>query len=258
MAKLMKVLLGIVAFIVIAVIAVFYFTSNLTKVADEFFTAVKNKDMDKAYTYLSEDFRADTSKQDLQQFLEKNSLNNYKQASWSSRSISGGRGEISGSITTDSGGVVPLIIDFVKGDDGWKIYTIQKPFAGVQNQIAALKIPEEKKLMQLVNESMSVFSDSVADKSMAQFHAYISNLWQKQYSIEKLDEAFGSFYQLDLNLKVLENNSPQFSNNPSIDENGALIISGIYPTKPKQVHFEQKYIYEGLGWKLFGFYINIQ
>ena len=43
-----------------------------------------------------------------------------------------------------------------------------------------------------------------------------------------------------------------------IGEHGELILKGYFPTKPDQVYFEQKYLYEGLGWKLFGFSINVK
>ena len=57
---------------------------------------------------------------------------------------------------------------------------------------------------------------------------------------------------------MLDNYSPQFSSKPTIDDNGVLVIAGHYPTKPNQVYFQQKYIYEGLGWKLIGFSADIK
>jgi hypothetical protein len=258
MKTLLKVLLGIVGVFVLAIAAVFYFTADMTAAADEFFMAAKNKDMDKAFSYLSEDFQSGTTKGDLQKYLEKNSLSKFKEANWESRSINGGRGDLTGSITTDSGGVVPLTLSFVKGDNGWKIYSIQKPSSGIQEETASIEIPNEQSLVQLVNQSMEIFAESVNDKSMVKFHSHVSNLWQQQFTPEKLDEAFESFYDAGVDLTILANYSPMFAAKPSIDENGVLLIVGHYPTQPNQLHFEQKYIYEGLGWKLMGFSTNIK
>ncbi|UTW03960.1 hypothetical protein KDX31_02720 [Amphritea atlantica] len=258
MKKLVKILLGLVGVFVLAIVAVFYFTSDMVASADEFFTAIKNKDMNKAYTYLSEDFQANTSQSDLEAYLQKNLIHKFKEASWESRSINGGRGSLIGSITTESGGVVPITLSFVKGKNGWKIYSLQKPSSGIQEESSPVEMPSEQEQVQLVSRSMRVFAASVNEKSMAKFHSYVSNLWQQEFTVEKFDEAFGAFYNVGVDLTVLDNYSPQFKTKPSIDENGVLVITGHYPTEPSQVYFEQKYVYEGLGWKLVGFSTNIK
>jgi hypothetical protein len=258
MNKFVKILLGIVGVIVIAISAVFFFTADMVGAADEFFMAIKNKDMDKAYSYLSEDFKSGTPKDALQRYLEKNSINSFKEASWESRSINGGRGNLVGSITTESGGVVPISLSFVKGDKGWKIYSIQKPSSGIQEESTPVQMPSEQEMVKLVSDSMKLFAESVNEKSMVKFHSHVSNLWQQQFTPEKFDEAFGAFYDLGADLTVLEKYSPQFSTKPNINEDGVLVIAGQYPTEPSKVHFEQKYIYEGLGWKLIGFSTNIK
>lgn len=258
MKKLIKIFLGIVGVFIIAIVAVFYFTADMVKSADEFFSAVKENDINKAYTYLSEDFQASTSQTDLEIYLENNFIDKFKEASWESRSINGGRGSLIGSISTQTGGVVPITLSFVKGDNGWKIYSIQKPSSGIQEESSTAEIPSEQEQVQLVSKSMKIFAESVNDKSMAKFHSHVSNLWQQQFTIGKFDEAFGVFYDTGVDLTVLDKYSPQFRAKPSIDENGVLVIAGHYPTEPNQVHFEQKYIYEGLSWKLMGFSANIE
>ena len=105
---------------------------------------------------------------------------------------------------------------------------------------------------------MQSFAESVNDKSMEKFHSEISGLWQRQVTIDELNAAFGGFYDAGVDLTVLNNYSPRFNSRPSIDENGVLVIAGHYPTEPNQVYFEQSYVYEGLGWKLIGFKINIK
>jgi len=84
------------------------------------------------------------------------------------------------------------------------------------------------------------------------------NLWQQQFSVRKLDEAYGSLYKAGVDLTVLDKYSPQFTAKPSIDEDGVLLIQGVYPARLNQVVFSQKYIYKGLGWKLMGFNIRFE
>ncbi|EOX1298574.1 hypothetical protein ACPD1E_003680 [Vibrio cholerae] len=258
MKKVVKVFLGLAGVFILAIVAVFFFTADMVKSADGFFVAVKNKDMGKAATYLSDDFQASTSQSDLELYLEKNFIHKFKEANWESRSINGNRGSLIGSITTESGGVVPITLSFVKGENGWQIYSIQKPSSGIQEESSPAEMPSEQEQVQLASKSMQIFAESVNEKSMVKFYSHFSNLWQQQSSIEQIDEAFSDFYDIGVDLTVLGNYTPQFKVKPSIDENGALTITGFYPTKPDQVHFEQNYIYEGLGWKLMGFSVRIQ
>lgn len=257
MKTLVKFLVGIVGAIALVFVAIFYFTADMVGIADEFFLAMKDKDVETAYSYLSDDFKSGTSKVELVAFMEKNQLANFDEANWQSRSINGGRGDLVGSISTTSGGVVPISLSFVKGQGGWKIYAIQKPSAGLQTESAEAQIPSEEGQVQLVRESINIFAVSVNEQSMTRFHAHTSHLWQQQFSVEDFDEAFGGFYGLGADLTVLDNYSPRFDSAASLDEDGFLHIVGHYPTKPDQLHFEQKYIFEGLDWKLAGFSARI-
>ena len=257
MKTLVKILVGIVGAIALAFAAIFYFTADMVGIADDFFLAMKDKNVDTAYSYLSDDFKAGTSEVELLAYMEKNQLVSFEEANWQTRSINGGRGDLVGSISTTSGGVVPIALSFVKGQDGWKIYAIQKPNSGLQTESAEVQIPSEEDQVQLVRESMHVFAVAVNERSMTKFHAHTSRLWQQQFSVEDLDQAFGAFYELGADLTILDNYSPRFDSTASFDEDGFLLIAGHYPTKPNQVQFEQKYIFEGLGWKLAGFSANI-
>ena len=90
------------------------------------------------------------------------------------------------------------------------------------------------------------------------FRSTVSQLWQKQVTTEKLDEIFGKTYDADLNLAGLDDLEPVIEPVSALGENGELILKGYFPSKPSQVHFQQKHIYEGTGWKLFGFSFDIK
>jgi hypothetical protein len=290
MKTFLKILLGFVCFVALAIAAVFYFTANMVSVADDFFTAVKSKDIDKAYSCLSEDFKAATSREVLNDFLNKNGLNGFKSSSWAERSVSGSRGTLTGTISTETGGAIPIKLSFAKGDSGWKIYSIEKPPAGIQEEKPkqegqpagiqpdkpaqqplstseqgktpetppARNVPSIDDQAKMVAATMHVFAVSVNEKSMAKFHAYCSGLMQRQYTVQKLDEIFTSFFDLGADLTLLDNLSPSFDEKAIINENGVLVIKGRYPTQPSQVYFEQKYITEGQGWKVVGINVNVK
>lgn len=258
MKKALKIILGIVAAIAVLIIAIFYFTSGMVDTADAFFKAVKQQDIAKARSYLSEDFKASTDENALKAFLSKGAILNFKEASWSERSINGGQGKLNGSITTETGGVVPIKLMFVKENDGWKIYAIQKPTAGLQSQDASPSVPNKAEQVALIKQSMKNFAVASNNKNMESFRKTISQLWQKQVTTEQLNQAFAPFIEKGIDLTVLDPLEPSFDNEPKIDKNGVLTITGRYPTRPSQLTFEQQYIYEGTSWKLVGFKVNIQ
>ena len=108
----------------------------------------------------------------------------------------------------------------------------------------------------LVKQSMHDFIVSVDKKNMEHFRGTVSRLWQKQYTTEQLNQAFKAIIDSGANWAALDDFEPVLAAKSKVDENGVLVLSGHYATKPSQVYFEQKYIYEGVSWKLLGFSIE--
>jgi hypothetical protein len=262
MKKLLKVIIGIVAAIVLAIAAVFYFTTGMVDAANAFFAAVKKQDMAAARGYLSEDFKANTDEAALKEFLAKTALLKFKEASWTNRQVAtGGRGHLDGSVTTDSGGVVPLKIMFVKENGSWKIYSIQKPGAGVQAESESASspgVPSKADQVALVKQAMHDFAVSIDAKSMEHFRSTVSQLWQKQITTEKLDEVFSKIFDANFDLTALDGVEPKIDPVSALGESGELVLTGYFPAKPLQVYFQQKYVYEGTAWKVYGFRINVK
>jgi hypothetical protein len=218
---------------------------------------VKQKDMAKARTYLAEDFKASTNEQALSDFLARSAIINFRESSWSNRQINNGRGDLEGEITTDSGGVVPIKLSFVKENKAWKIYAIQKPTAGIQSgdNNPPSTPPDKTQQIALVKQSIHDFVLSVGKKDMSHFRSTVSVLWQQQSTDDSLNQSFNSIIATGSDWSVLNSVEPELSE-AKIDENGVLHLSGRYPTKPSQVTFQQSYIYEGSAWKLMGFSIE--
>jgi len=258
MSKIFKIVGGLVVVIALAISAVFLMTSGLASRADDFFTKVKSGEYPAAYEMLSDDFKATTTQEQLQQFLQANALTTFKESTWNNRSISGSRGELIGSITTESGGVVPVSIAFVKGGDEWKIYGISKPKSGIQEESSSKNLPAESEQIQLVKDTMHLFAQSVSEQSMATLYAEISNFWKKQFSQQQMTETFQAFYQFGNALMVVDQQTPILSEKAVLNDSGFLVLKGYYATQPSQLKFTNKYIYEGVAWKLVGINVNIE
>lgn len=258
MKTLLKVVIGIVAVFVLAVGVIFFISRDMVKTGDKFFLALKENNISQAYSYLSEDFRSGTNDNEFRDFIARNSISSFKESSWSKRSISGGRGVLNGSISTNSGGVIPLKLSFVKGEKGWEIYSIEKPSSGFQEETATHSIPSGPQQIEMIRMASKEFAIAVKNKSMADFYKIFSSMFKQQFTVEKMDEIYKPFYGLGIDLLVLEEYAPVFDKKPTIDEDGVLTISGYFPTQPNKFFFDQTYIYEGLGWKLIGYSVKFK
>lgn len=259
MKKLLAVGIGIgIAVIFLAGIgAVFYLTSGMVNTATGFFEAVKSEDLVAAREYLSEDFKAGTTDAELGNFLSASELADYQEASWWSREISGGRGDLEGEVTTESGVVVPLRLTFVKENEAWKIFSILAPPAGVQ--VAATPgVPPVADQVVLITQAVRDFGMSVEQQSMGHFRSTVSHLWRRQITTHELDEIFGITYEKGMDFSFLNTVAPIVEPVTGLGENGHLVLKGYFPTRPDQFHFEQTYVYEGVGWKLYGFAFEIK
>ena len=135
MKKFLKIIIGIVVFIILVVVLVFYLTGDMVDAANSFFKAVKQNDIAKARGYLAEEFKAATDEKALKEFLSSSALLNFKETSWGERQISSGnRGELNGSVKTETGGTIPVRLTLVKESGGWKIYSLQKQTAGLTSK----------------------------------------------------------------------------------------------------------------------------
>lgn len=253
-----KVLLGVVGVIGLSVAGAFYFTSGATRAGDDFFAAVGAGDMDRTYGTLSSAFRAATSEAELAAFLAANRMDKVADTSWGSRSVSGGRGSLVGTLTTTAGESIPVEIDLIKEEDRWKIYALRDTAGAAGVGYGAKGLPGENEQVALVAESMGIFADAVAAGSMKGLHDHISRLWAGQFDVAKLDDAFKSFYRFGPGLQVVKTLPPVFDGPARFSDENVMAIAGYYPTDPDRVHFTLKYIYEGTGWKLFGVSVDVK
>ena len=249
-----KVVAAIVIMALVTIAIALFLTSDITKTADKFFDAVKSNNYDEAYSLLSTDFKKDTSKRQLKAYLEKHALNQAKSTSWNSRSIKGNRAKVTGTLSTESGMSIPVMVTFAKGTE-WKINAIRKLLAGVRD---TEQIPSQEEQRKLIGETMHLFALSVKEHSMEKIYNHLSNTWKRQWTMDQFEKSFSPFYTFGSELMVVDRITPKFPENATINKDDLLVIKGIYPTHPKQLFFTHKYIYEGLGWKLLGLKVEVK
>ncbi len=253
----MKVALGIFAGIAVLVGFIFWLTGDVTKAGDDFFAAAQNDDMDAAYALLSEDFQNGTSKEGLQSYLVANALDNVKETSWSSRSITGSTGELEGTVTTADGGKISLKLRLINSEAGWRINAIEKESAGFKDGSVGRSLPSVSKQQQLFQDTVTVFAESLSDKSMEKLWDSATTDYRQQISLEKLDQSFGQFFEFAEGYLQLSRQTPTIDGAEIFNDNQIVVIRGHYPVKPVPIYFRQFFFYEGVDWKLDGLSVKV-
>ncbi|MCK7595333.1 hypothetical protein [Pseudomarimonas salicorniae] len=260
MSKGIKIALGILLGIGALVGVVLYATADLPRVTEDFLGAVRDGDRERANALLSAGFRANTAPEVLERFLQQRGLDDFREASWGSRSISGQRGELSGTVTTHAGLVVPLTVHLVREADGWKIHGLNADTPGLRSDANAKSpppAPDDQAARALVAETTRAFAGSVMAGSMEQLHQHGSERWRIQHSVEDLNRAFESWFKANADMRVLYDMEPVLDAGSGVDEHGVLTLKGRYPTTPNPVVFKQQYVYEGLEWRLVGLSVEV-
>jgi len=234
--------------------AYYYITLSMVNVADDFFKSVKAKNIAQAETYLSKGFKANTSPEQLVQYLSAYKLNNYKKLSWGykrtidlNRSNFGKSGTLEGTIVTEDNVSSPLKMQFKQESGVWKIFALEKVLSKEEIQ--------KQKLIQgyttLARISIYTLGKAVQENNMTILYNNIAKQWQKDTSVKKLKKAYGVFIDKKVNLLPLSKVLPTLSN-VNIAKNGVLNIAGYYRLGKTNLYFRNDYIIENKIWKLVG------
>ena len=123
-------------------------------------------------------------------------------------------------------------------------------------RVFAAEVPPESELKSMTLKSLLAFNDGVQEKDFSGFYKQLAGLWQEQTTPAKLKELFNDFIEKEINIAPIKKLQPVFNKEAKINSDDMLVIAGYYPTTPKRVVFELKYLEEKGDWKLAG--INVK
>ena len=171
-------------------------------------------------------------------------------------------------VTQKNGRTIPLILTMQRDRDAWRVYSLRAPRdprTGISENhfsivgrpaelsyAANKKVPDDATVRRLVHNSMILFSDAIQTESFWEFYENASAAWQKELTEQKLSNAFHSFIERKVNMSGILAMQPKFDVPPEIGTDGYLVVTGHYDTRPYEVHFTLRYIYELPDWKLLG------
>lgn len=273
MKTLGKILLGIVLAIGAVIGIAFWATSDLPKAADAFLSKLAVGDYDGALALSTADFRASTDRAALEAFARGNALDKYESASWSSRSIENNVGQLQGTLSLKGGGELPVTLQLVKGEDGWRVQNLKKADAGVATQptqsapaapataeapaapTPAVAVPDAGVQQQLVGDTMSLFAEALNTQDFSALQASGSTRFRQSVSADRLAEAFQSFIDQGADLRGLAEYEPGID--ARVDADGLLHLEGSYELESSKVQFGFQYEQDGGKWKLVDLHVKL-
>ena len=241
--------------------AYYYVTLSMVNVADDFFKSVKEKNMVQAEKYLSKGFKSNTTQEQLVKYLVQYKLNDYKELKWGYKRVLdlntsnfGKNGSLEGTIVSKENISSSIKLKFKQEAGIWKLFTLEKILSKEEIQKQKLL----KDYTTLAGTTLHTLGTAVKENNMTVLYNDISNLWQKETSVEKLDKTYGVFIEKKINFLPLDKFAPTLTK-ASIAKNGVLTLAGYYRLdKKKTLLFNYTYIPENKIWKLAGLSVQFK
>ncbi len=129
---------------------------------------------------------------------------------------------------------------------GWKPLGV-----GVVKEAATGRAaPAPADAQRLVLQTLQEFSDAVSANDFSALHARGSTPLRKQLTPAKLKESFAAFVDQKINVVALmKSKTAEFDGQPSIDDDGVLVLKGTYQGKSGPIRFTVKYVFEDGEWR---------
>jgi hypothetical protein len=101
----------------------------------------------------------------------------------------------------------------------------------------------------LIKSTLLSFNDANITGNYAVLHAKLSRPFRDQFSPEKLKETFQSFAEQHINFDIIATMRPVLTEDPRIDDRGALLARGYFDTSPNRVTFTLDFIQSDGDWR---------
>ena len=247
----------LVLIVIGVVVTVKSMTLGLTTTAETFFTAVAKGDQETAWAEMSEAFRQDHSRTELSDFLAKSGLNRYESAVWAATNYLSSSGELTGRVFTETGAVVPVHLDFVREEEGWRIHGLDASLPTLTLSAHESEIPDLASLESMVKQALHDLGLSLRTEDFSRFHNEVSALWKASSTPDQMRASFAPFQGRGQELMDFAGEKPVFNNAPEIDEEGELRLVGTVPRPEGVLHFDMDFMFEYPGWKLRGLRLSL-
>lgn len=121
---------------------------------------------------------------------------------------------------------------------------------------ATQPIPPSGELNAIVRTTLRKLNRNNKANLYEELHEHLTPEMQLSVTPQKLGEAFSGFRRSGLDLSGVAQIEPQFLRQPTINEEGTLLLNGVFPMQPRVVHFNLGYRKVDGVWMLQAFQID--
>ena len=123
---------------------------------------------------------------------------------------------------------------------------------------AQLKLPDQPRQETLIKTTLLTFNDANVTGNYLVLHAKASKPFRDQFTPAHLKEAFKEFAEKHIDFDIIAAKAPLLTQEPKIDEEGRLILTGYFDTAPSRVHYNLHYILSEGEWKPIKITVNVK
>lgn len=231
-------LLSLIAILaLIAVTAGILFTESLVDVAEHQLEALREGDIQKAYSYTSKDFQAATSLNQFRDFVEAYPVFfNNRSVHFTQRSIEHHIGTLRGNLTSNDHINTPIEYKVIKEDDKWKILSIR--LLKVDSIQSTTKDDQSEELIETAKAQLK----DIQEGKLVEAYDYSSQEFKNATS----EEAFSNFIQ---RYPILSHYHVVSFHKPTV-RHGVGTLSIILQSDQVAAYVKYYLIYENQKWKI--------
>jgi hypothetical protein len=246
-----------VGLVVLLVGGVFALTRPVADASEQFLALLGQGRVAEAYASAADGFRAQQDEASFAGAVKLLGLTDYSSVSWHNRRVENQEGTAEGTVTTKGGGTRPVAVRLVREGGRWAVAGVR--YGGVELAAAPAPpaVPPEAELERMAAEALAGFNGAVRARDFTAFYGALADVWRRETTPQQLQAVFQEFIDKDIDIGPVANVRPQFAPPPAVNDKGALVVAGHYPTRPSRVRFELKYARENGGWKLMGISVSV-
>lgn len=121
----------------------------------------------------------------------------------------------------------------------------------------AQKMPGPVAMEALIKATMLTLNDANVTGNYTVLHAKLSKPFRDQFGPDKLKEIFKTFVDQQIDYDIIAAHKPVASQEPKIDDRGALVLRGYFDTRPTRVTYELDFIPSDGEWKPIKLKVNV-
>lgn len=119
----------------------------------------------------------------------------------------------------------------------------------------AADIPDDDGQDVLIRTTLLTFNDANMTNNYTVMFARSSKQFQAQFNVEKMAAAFEAFRENKLFFEKVATADYDSSEKAKIDNDGALVLAGVFKTDDMQVKYSLRFVKDDDAWKMLG--INV-